>query len=1207
MSVGTQILALLGLTAVAASAALLCARPLVAALEGALKKWRRMGLVPRVVAVMMAAVATVEAQKGGMGEVNRAERVDAQLGLLSSTENSTLITPVAADSTGFLLPDSFSDVTNLCFWGIEPGLHSVALGIAWPEWMTFVNDRIDIYGNYELKTNGWSHLAQVDVSQVLTNLIVEFNYEDFPTNAMRKSAFFRLAPQDDSDDDGLSDKAEEWVLGTNPVLPDTDNDGLPDGDELALKTDPRAKDCDSDGIEDGNEGGCLRVSDAFLWHDTSSLSPWYNTGYWYEDIGMGISSWWCTVASWPIYSTHVLNGLTLNYLTAYETGYIAFSTPEDSNYWIFPPGPTALNNDIWNSGSIMVAAYWNDSYLYKGNTNSYIKAGIVADGTYVVEFHDVKTAPYSTMGMTYQVSIPSGTGNVIRVSYLSSDYWLNGEGAVVGIQNKRIVTTNGYYNLTWNFQERGPILPRTTIEYHLGYGTSPLNDDTDGDGFDDLFELTVSLSSPLSDDGDDDGLSDVVEYSLGTNPNSADSDGDLLPDKWEVDSGLNPLSAIGEDGRTGDSDGDGLSNYREYSFGTSPKNSDSDGDEIDDSAEVELKTNPLSKDSDNDGIDDGVELSIGTNPLKSDSDNDGLIDSLEVFLGINPLQPDSDSDGMDDGWEYRYIEAGFDPSVNNAADGNPGNDLDSDMDGDGLSNAQECEWGTLPNGRDTDGDGVEDRVEISQNSDPTDAGDEGKPNSRVSVSFLFGDHSSSHSEKYRLEITPVAGVGEPPKGFVWLNENYGQCEARTSMLKPGWKYEVKLYHAGSNISGDIGPDFDYSLECISDDLPRNVVVSDPQSLLGTYDTDSSFAGEGKTATISIHAITDITICEPGNSAWDELDEARVVLDDEDLRIKMRISPQIQSLSQCRDMFGDSLIISTSGTCPNGASLPISNDAMLINLSGESEIRISKTRQQLESLGLLPSKDEDGVNEMAWMDMANLSSGSGQSLLDSEAFAGLGYADRGRASLDFTQNINSNPPKSTPSESYFKAAGREVVNVSYDGRVSESKQIMNQSDWFYFSGHGNHATGTIQGGFTPSMALQYWGRDLDCAIIAGCAVLDVRNYRFNSLGLLYRWKHKDWKGVYPGEIWEGVGVKYLLGYALKAPLDADGGDAITTAFIAHIKSGKDIITSWRDANNTAKGRNACVIDCSKTPHQFWFWDESSGSPIWTKKVKGSASW
>ena len=62
-SAAVRILALLGLVAVAASAVLLCARPLVAAFDGALKKWQRMGIVSRVVAVLMAAVATVEAQK----------------------------------------------------------------------------------------------------------------------------------------------------------------------------------------------------------------------------------------------------------------------------------------------------------------------------------------------------------------------------------------------------------------------------------------------------------------------------------------------------------------------------------------------------------------------------------------------------------------------------------------------------------------------------------------------------------------------------------------------------------------------------------------------------------------------------------------------------------------------------------------------------------------------------------------------------------------------------------------------------------------------------------------------------------------------------------------------------------------------------------------------------------------------------------------
>ena len=34
-----------------------------------------------------------------------------------------------------------------------------------------------------------------------------------------------------------------------------------------------------------------------------------------------------------------------------------------------------------------------------------------------------------------------------------------------------------------------------------------------------------------------------------------------------------------------------------------------------------------------------------------------------------------------------------------------------------------------------------------------------------------------------------------------------------------------------------------------------------------------------------------------------------------------------------------------------------------------------TNAQLRELGLLPAQDEDGVNEMAWLDMATLSSGN----------------------------------------------------------------------------------------------------------------------------------------------------------------------------------------------------------------------------------------
>ncbi len=57
----------------------------------------------------------------------------------------------------------------------------------------------------------------------------------------------------DSDGDGLSDKREE-LLGTDPNNPDSDNDGLLDGEEVDIyKTSPLDPDTDGGGIKDGVE------------------------------------------------------------------------------------------------------------------------------------------------------------------------------------------------------------------------------------------------------------------------------------------------------------------------------------------------------------------------------------------------------------------------------------------------------------------------------------------------------------------------------------------------------------------------------------------------------------------------------------------------------------------------------------------------------------------------------------------------------------------------------------------------------------------------------------------------------------------------------------------------------------------------------------------------------------------------------------------
>lgn len=74
-----------------------------------------------------------------------------------------------------------------------------------------------------------------------------------------------------------------------------------------------------------------------------------------------------------------------------------------------------------------------------------------------------------------------------------------------------------------------------------------------------------------------------------------DTDGDGLPDAWENTYGLDPLVRTGENGRNGDPDNDGLTNFNEYrvSFTNQVGNV--------------FEMNPVNADTDNDGLDDDFE------------------------------------------------------------------------------------------------------------------------------------------------------------------------------------------------------------------------------------------------------------------------------------------------------------------------------------------------------------------------------------------------------------------------------------------------------------------------------------------------------------------------------------------------------------------------------------------------------------------------
>ena len=57
----------------------------------------------------------------------------------------------------------------------------------------------------------------------------------------------------DSDDDGVADYLEEDEYFSDPYNPDTDEDGLNDGDELMRGTYVDDPDSDGDGVSDGDE------------------------------------------------------------------------------------------------------------------------------------------------------------------------------------------------------------------------------------------------------------------------------------------------------------------------------------------------------------------------------------------------------------------------------------------------------------------------------------------------------------------------------------------------------------------------------------------------------------------------------------------------------------------------------------------------------------------------------------------------------------------------------------------------------------------------------------------------------------------------------------------------------------------------------------------------------------------------------------------
>ena len=251
----------------------------------------------------------------------------------------------------------------------------------------------------------------------------------------------------------------------------------------------------------------------------------------------------------------------------------------------------------------------------------------------------------------------------------------------------------------------------------LGLGTDPADWDTDDDGRNDWHEIAGGgpiPTDPFDPDTDDDGLLDSAEV-FGSNPTDpmvADTDGDGLCDGGAgtpyMTSG-HPTVAVNPVCKScstpGNSPCAGPRSGSASGIGDHPNPMGLGEDENGNGAWDAGETDPNQYDTDGDAEGDGIEV-LGFSTSRQD-----MIPTVDLFgrpiqvvypdCGcLDPLNPDTDGDGLSDGYEDRNHDGNFDflPSEFDHADPIPGppipyptetNPCDPDTDDDGLTDYQE--------------------------------------------------------------------------------------------------------------------------------------------------------------------------------------------------------------------------------------------------------------------------------------------------------------------------------------------------------------------------------------------------------------------------------------------------------------------------------------------------------------------------------------
>ncbi len=556
----------------------------------------------------------------------------------------------------------------------------------------------------------------------------------------------------DSDGDGLPDRMEQTLYGTDDNNPDTDGDGLEDGWEVANGLDPLdSGEPDERDIENTNADG----EDAGEQNETF---PDPDNGPYGDPDRDGLTNEQeAAIGTNPTASDSDGDGLNDRWESLYTE---TVQTPQGPVTLLDPLNPNwgcpLLSPQVEAEMRLIIGtSTWNSLPVGPNGDHScdsvldIDRQGPDSLPNYLEEIYDTNPLEEDSDGDLIPDRIEVGFGSQDLQVHCGVPQF-----GTIRLDAPYTDLMSGVGDLTWFNEDMDGD----------GRLNGPGDWDTDGDGMPDGFEycyntlLNPANSTDAYGDVDEDGLNNVEEYEVAytwgavnfTNPLVADTDSDGMPDGWEYNSGIHPNDGSNAeeypdfDGY--DADGDGAVRYtdlvgistvhsivveigdfvqvnrtvmwvrtvQDSQYVNIPVKTPTEGyvyainievgqeviSRLQDLAIVvedhERFTNldeyraKFSPDTDfNQPEEDWAILGRSTDPLVQDTDGDGLIDGIEVI-----------------GWTIRVVDMGVrdvtvysDPGV-------------YDTDRDGLSDSVEYfETFTNASDRDTDSDGLEDFTE----------------------------------------------------------------------------------------------------------------------------------------------------------------------------------------------------------------------------------------------------------------------------------------------------------------------------------------------------------------------------------------------------------------------------------------------------------------------------------------------------------------